>query len=289
MAETHQNKKKGWAVRLATILISLALFFLLFQKLSPLGNDRKIEWCKVNVSTRPITETLTKRVKIRDAYIEYKSTPTEFEKVSSSFVIVDGGPHDSKWQTVEETVIVQPATVEYEVTLPVFMVETKFISLGQFNKQEQFQSFQFEKLVQNGQIKEKTIPAVTTKLVRRIITEYGTSNRWVPEAKKERWVQNLVKSPSTKKIINHPAQYKTVSKIIEIEPGELVSRDAVCNAKHVKGLIADIQKELASDLRWGKGLERKLETFQKSNGLPSGRYVTRETLESLGVDYSKYE
>jgi len=134
-------------------------------------------------------------------------------------------------------------------------------------------------------------PQYTTRSYQKLVTPATTQNNAI-EAKYENRSYTRT-APATTRVIEIPAEYRTVTKRQLVKAGGFTEwRTVVCDTDMTPQLVRKVQSALiakgynvgsaGADNRMGTATKEALVKFQKDNGLPIGQ-MDYETLRALGI------
>ncbi|MCI5128404.1 MAG: peptidoglycan-binding protein, partial [Candidatus Electrothrix sp. AUS3] len=93
------------------------------------------------------------------------------------------------------------------------------------------------------------------------------------------------------RVINVPAEYKTIVKKVKVSDSKIVWKPALCKDELIGSTVRQVQTAL-SQMGFYNGLidgtmnqetQKAIRAFQVENGLAQGGGLTDETVEALGI------
>ncbi len=229
--------------------------------------------CLVEVPAK--YKTITKRVLKTPATTKTISIPAQYKVVKVRKLV---SPATEK--VVEIPATYQTVTKQVKVSDP----KTRWFPAGSAEAKA------FGKPTGNA-LCMKELPAVYKTVTRRVLkTPATTKTVTVPAEYKTVKVRKMVTPPQERRI-EIPAQYGKVTKTEKVSEGHMEWKPVLCQADMTAAKIREIQKALkAAGVYYGPidgivGSEtiRAMQKYQKQKGLTSTRYITIETVKSLGV------
>jgi len=139
---------------------------------------------------------------------------------------------------------------------------------------------------------ERTIPAVTKQVTRRVVDGAPRIERRVIPARYDNVSVQRVVRPETTETVVIPAQYGTITKRTLVTPEKAEWRRILCEANASPEVVRAIQSALKQqgyysgviDGRLGTQTYASVKAFQTARGLSTGG-LTLTTVDALGVDW----
>jgi hypothetical protein len=268
-------------------------------------------------------ETVTERIKVKDASTRIETVPAVYETVTETALDKAASTRieviPAVFETVEERIMTKAASTRIETVPAVYETTSESVLKKAAGTRLIPVPAEYETVTER-----KEVAPATTKWVKRRADKNCLSANpddclvWclveVP-AKYETITKTVLKTPATTKTVEIPAEYQTVTKQVVKTPAQTRTieipaefktvsirkltkkggfsewREVICPKDVTTARITQIQRALRDkgynpgpiDNIFGAQTKAALIKFQKANGLPVGQLDT-ETLKALGVN-----
>ena len=229
--------------------------------------------CFTRVYVPPAYATTTEQVLKSDAYEEVKVIPAQYEWVEERIQVKEAStrlePVPAEYQNVQETILVRAAHDEWRKGRG--LIEKVDNSTGEImclvHVPDEFKTITKRVLVKPAGVREINVPAEY---------EMVKVKRLASAARTERYTR--------------PAEYQVVNKTTKTRDSRVEWRRVLCETNVASSTINNIEVVLKDaghnpgsvDGEVDEQLLAAVESFQQSNGLPTGG-LTYETMDRLGV------
>lgn len=146
------------------------------------------------------------------AYTDLKPVPAVFETFTETLVVQEASRQGDTFQTVTDTIVVQPTVLEYVVSPPRFETFSDFVIFK--NDERDVAAVVRRGMKAPATVDERVIPAVTKKVTRRVVFSSPNPNGATIPAVTKQETRRVVKIPARTVEIVRPARKVTLEATI---------------------------------------------------------------------------
>lgn len=276
--------------------------------------------CYTRVWVEPVYESVSERVRVRDAAEKIEVVPARFKTVTQRVLVEEESVKlvtiPATYKTVTERVLIKPSTTRIEQIPAVYETVTERIlekpayttwkkGTGPIQRIDEttgeimclvevpasYKTVNRRALKTPATTRTVEIPAVYKTVSRRVVDQPASTREVIIPAKYTTVEVEQEVQPAQEKRTVIPEEYRSVTRRERVSEGRMEWRSILCETNTTRERVRAIQQALLDagykpgpiDGAIGTETMRAVNAYQRDNGLPVDKYLNIQTVKALGV------